>query len=218
MRIIRCCCLYTFVISVIMAGGSSFGDSKNLFFDMPVDISLKQLRAQYSKSILKCEEVQNFTRLKSELTWHHDQDEDSPEGTEYTCELKNRLTYSFLKDKKGEWVVWKIAKYGLDKSVSKTKSDLEIKVGKQIQLVSESINENTGIQYRFRINFFGGEIRGEAVEPYLKKEPEKLSMVDGSVEYVNTSLLGELVRATESLEKQKANKKTEEINKGGSGI
>jgi hypothetical protein len=214
---IRTAIRIVFVITVFYPLFSKAENDKS-FFGYPTDISVDGIQSDYKKLIEKCGENPSNIRLQSEVDWKYNHDEESSNVAEYSCKLKDGVNFHFLKDETGKWKIWKISKHRLDTSVARVVSDLEKKVGQAIKLTFEFINDNMGVEYRFRTNFRDGEIRGSALEPYMKLKPDTLSMKSGSIEYFEARPLVRLIDQTKNTKKQEEAKKTEKLNKSASGI
>lgn len=193
--------------------------SNELFFGISPEIDLPKFKSTNAKEIISCADYGKFSsiRLQSEILWKYDRDEDAVEVPQVECKLKSNLRALFAKTG-NQMKLWSLSKTQIDKSVTKVIGDLEVKVGTKIKVSAESINDNMGVEYRFKVPFRNGEIRGNAVAPYQKTSADELSMKSNSVDFVVPATLKEIQSLENQKRNQESNKNKNKLNSGDTGI
>lgn len=193
--------------------------AEDSFFGILPEVDLEKFKSINSKEIISCADYGKFSsiRLQSEITWKYNHDEDSTDVPQVECKLKNNLRALFAKVG-SQMKLWSLSKTQIDKSVTKVVGDLEKKVGLKVKISAESINDNMGVEYRFKTPFRNGEIRGNAVAPYQKTSVDELSMKSNSVDFVIPATLKEIQSSENQKKAQESNKNKNKINSGDTGI
>ncbi len=208
---------YLFLVGLIVPN-SSYADS---FFGLEIETTMSAFKAKNGKQISKCENRHKFSseiRLNSEITGKHDDDEGQTPTEQIECSFGEGLNAYFVKIQ-SEVFLWKISKWKLDKSISKVVRDMESKTNTKIEIKSESVNENMGVQYTFKVPFAGGEVRGRAVSPYSKRRSDEVTMADsGEVELILLTPLKEILSNQKRKDADLKQKERSKINTGESGI
>lgn len=193
--------------------------SDDSFFGVIPEVDLEKFKSINSKEIISCADYGKFSsiRLQSEISWKYNHDEDSTDVPQVECKLKNNLRVLFARVG-SQMKLWSISKTQIDKSVTKVVGDLEKKVGVKIKVSVESINDNMGVEYRFKVPFRNGEIRGNAIAPYQKTSADELSLKSNSVDFVIPATLKEIQYSETQKKAQESNKNKNKINSGDTGI
>jgi len=206
------------VLAILIISPHIFA-ADDLFFGIAPEVDLEKFKSINSKEIISCADYGKFSsiRLQSEISWKYNHDEDSTDVPQIECKLKNNMRALFAKVS-SQMKLWSLSKTQIDKSVTKVISDLEKKIGSKVKVSSEGINDNMGVEYRFKVLFRNGEIRGNAIAPYQKTSVDELSMKSNSVDFVIPSTLKEIQSFENQKRIQESNKNKNKLNSGDTGI
>ena len=205
-------------LAVFLVSPYSFA-ADDAFFGVIPETNLESFKSINSKELISCADYGKFSsiRLQSEISGRYNHDEDSTDVQQVQCKLKNNLRAMFAKAG-NQMKLWSLSKTQIDKSVTKVIGDLEKKIGSKVKISSEGINDNMGIEYKFKVLFRNGEIRGNAVSPYQKISADELSMASNSVDFIIPATLKEIQSIVNQKRNQESNKSKNKLNSGDTGI
>jgi hypothetical protein len=209
---------HIFALAIVLISPHLFA-ADDAFFGVITEVSLESFKAINSKELISCADYGKFSsiRLQSEITGRYDHDEDSTDVRQVECKLKNNLRALFAKTG-NQMKLWSLSKTQIDKSVTKVMGDLEKKLGSKIKITAEGINDDMGVEYKFKAPFRNGEIRGNAIAPYQKISADLLSMKSNSVDFVIPATLKEIQSIENQKRNQESNKSKNKLNSGDTGI